>query len=73
MLAEFRRLKDGVTPDEIDRVKAGLKSSLIMRQESTSARAGAMAAVARDGAREDGGVYPPGRGLSSRFPAAPDA
>ena len=44
MLAEFRRLKDGVTPDEIDRVKAGLKASLIMRQESTSARAGAMAA-----------------------------
>jgi predicted Zn-dependent peptidase len=44
MLAEFRRLKDGVEPDEIDRVKAGLKSSLIMRQESTSARAGAMAA-----------------------------
>jgi len=44
MLAEFRRLKDGVTPDEIDRVKAGLKASLIMRQESTAARAGAMAA-----------------------------
>lgn len=44
MLGEFRRLKDGVEADEIDRVKAGLKSSLIMRQESTSARAGAMAA-----------------------------
>jgi predicted Zn-dependent peptidase len=44
MLAEFKRLRDGVTPDEIDRVKAGLKASLIMRQESTSARAGAMAA-----------------------------
>jgi predicted Zn-dependent peptidase len=44
MLGEFRRLAEGVTPDEIDRVKAGLKSALIMRQESTSARAGAMAA-----------------------------
>ncbi len=44
MLGEFRRLINGVEADEIDRVKAGLKSSLIMRQESTSARAGAMAA-----------------------------
>lgn len=43
MTAELRKLKDGVGPDELDRVKAGLKSSLIMRQESTSARAGAIA------------------------------
>jgi predicted Zn-dependent peptidase len=43
MTAELRKLKDGVDDDEIDRVKAGLKSSLIMRQESTSARAGAIA------------------------------
>jgi predicted Zn-dependent peptidase len=42
-LGELRRLKDGVTDDEIDRVKAGLKSSLIMQEESTSARAGAIA------------------------------
>jgi predicted Zn-dependent peptidase len=42
-LAELRRLKDGVTDDEIDRVKAGLKSSLIMQEESTSARAGSIA------------------------------
>jgi predicted Zn-dependent peptidase len=42
-LAELRRLKDGVTEDEIDRVKAGLKSSLIMQEESTSARAGTIA------------------------------
>jgi predicted Zn-dependent peptidase len=42
-LAELRKLKDGVTDDEIDRVKAGLKSSLIMQEESTSARAGAIA------------------------------
>jgi predicted Zn-dependent peptidase len=42
-VGELRRLKDGVTDDEIDRVKAGLKSSLIMQEESTSARAGAIA------------------------------
>jgi predicted Zn-dependent peptidase len=42
-LAELRRLKDGIEPDEIDRVKAGLKSSLIMQEESTGARAGAIA------------------------------
>jgi predicted Zn-dependent peptidase len=42
-VAELRRLKEGVTADEIDRVKAGLKSSLIMQEESTSARAGAIA------------------------------
>jgi predicted Zn-dependent peptidase len=42
-VGELRRLRDGVTADEIDRVKAGLKSSLIMQEESTSARAGAIA------------------------------
>jgi predicted Zn-dependent peptidase len=42
-LAELRRLKDGIEDDEIDRVKAGLKSSLIMQEESTGARAGAIA------------------------------
>jgi predicted Zn-dependent peptidase len=42
-VGELRRLKDGVTADEVDRVKAGLKSSLIMQEESTSARAGAIA------------------------------
>jgi predicted Zn-dependent peptidase len=42
-MAELRKLKDGVTDDEIDRVKAGLKSSLIMQDESTSARAGVIA------------------------------
>ena len=42
-LAELHRLKEGVTDDEIDRVKAGLKSSLIMQEESTSARAGSIA------------------------------
>ncbi len=43
MVRELRRLKDGISDDEIDRVKAGLKSSLIMQEESTSARAGAIA------------------------------
>jgi predicted Zn-dependent peptidase len=42
-VGELRRLADGVTDDEIDRVKAGLKSSLIMQDESTSARAGVIA------------------------------
>jgi predicted Zn-dependent peptidase len=42
-VGELKRLKEGVTEDEVDRVKAGLKSSLIMQEESTSARAGAIA------------------------------
>jgi predicted Zn-dependent peptidase len=42
-LAELRRLQEGIEPDEVERVQAGLKSTLIMREESTSARAGAMA------------------------------
>lgn len=43
MLAEFRRLSDGITDDELGRLKAKLKSSLIMQQESSPARSGAMA------------------------------
>jgi predicted Zn-dependent peptidase len=43
MLGELRRLRDGVEEDELDRVKAGLKTALIMQQESTSARAGSIA------------------------------
>lgn len=42
-MAELRKLKDGVTDDEILRVKAGLKASLIMQEESTSSRAGSIA------------------------------
>jgi predicted Zn-dependent peptidase len=38
-LNELRRVADGVEDEELDRVKAGLKSALIMKQESTSARA----------------------------------
>ena len=42
-LAELRRLGEGIATDELDRCKAGAKSSLIMQQESTRARAGSMA------------------------------
>jgi predicted Zn-dependent peptidase len=42
-LAEFKRLAEGIEPDEVNRLKAGLKSSLIMQEESTSARAGSLA------------------------------
>ncbi|MBX3427762.1 MAG: insulinase family protein [Pirellulales bacterium] len=43
--AELVRLADGVTQAELDRLKARIKSSLIMQQESTSARS---SAIARD-------------------------
>jgi predicted Zn-dependent peptidase len=39
LLRELRRLPEGVEADEVERVQAGLKSSLIMQQESTAARA----------------------------------
>ena len=42
-LSELRRLGEGVTQEEVDIVQAGLKSSVIMQGESTSARAGALA------------------------------
>lgn len=42
-VGELRRLSEGVTVDEVQRVQAGLKSSVIMAEESTSARAGALA------------------------------
>ena len=38
--SEFNRLADGITEDEIQRAKVGLKSSLIMESESSIARAG---------------------------------
>lgn len=43
MLSEFQRLREGISDNEVDRVKAGLKSSLIMQEESTSARASILA------------------------------
>jgi predicted Zn-dependent peptidase len=42
-LAELERLQKGIDADEVQRVQAGLKSSLIMQEESTSARAGSIA------------------------------
>lgn len=43
-LQELTRLSEGIEEDELDRVKVGLKAALIMRQESTSARAGSLTA-----------------------------
>ena len=40
---EVERLADGVGEDEVRRLRAGLKSSLVMAEESTSARAGILA------------------------------
>jgi predicted Zn-dependent peptidase len=41
-VSELRRLVGGIEPEEVERVQAGLKSSLIMQEESTSARAGSL-------------------------------
>lgn len=41
--AELLRLREGVLADELKRLKARIKSGLIMQQESTSARSGAIA------------------------------
>lgn len=43
MLAEFGRLREGVQQDELDRLKARIKSALIMQQESSGARASSLA------------------------------
>jgi len=43
LVAELKRLREGVTVEELDRLKASLKTSLVMQQESTGARASAMA------------------------------
>ncbi|MCI0334091.1 MAG: insulinase family protein [Planctomycetes bacterium] len=42
-LSELKRLGSGIEQSELDRLKARIKSSLIMQQESTSARSGALA------------------------------
>ena len=39
ILEQFRRLREGISEDELLRAKVGLKTSLIMQTESTSARA----------------------------------
>ena len=40
IIAEFDKLRDGVTEDEVQRAKVGLKSTLIMQSESSSSRSG---------------------------------
>lgn len=42
-LGELQRLQEGIEPEEVARVQAGLKAALIMQEESTSARAGTLA------------------------------
>jgi len=42
-VAEFNKLAEGITEEEIQRAKVGLKSSLILQSESSSSRAGAIA------------------------------
>jgi predicted Zn-dependent peptidase len=43
MLAEIDRLPGSLSREELDRVKARVKSGLVMQQESSAARAGALA------------------------------
>lgn len=42
-VGEFNRLADGISEEEMQRAKVGLKSALIMKSESSSSRAGAIA------------------------------
>jgi len=42
-MREFNRLREGISEDEIERAKAGLKSMLILQSESSSSRAGGIA------------------------------
>ena len=42
ILTEFKRLAEGITQEELDRAKVGLKSSLVLQSESSSSRAGAI-------------------------------
>jgi len=39
IMTEFNRLSDGISEEEIERAKVGLKSSLILQSESSSSRA----------------------------------
>jgi len=43
IIGEFNRLSEGISEEEIQRAKVGLKSSLIMQSESSSSRAGGIA------------------------------
>jgi predicted Zn-dependent peptidase len=42
-IGELKRLREGISAEEVDRMRAGLKTTLVMQQESTSSRAGSMA------------------------------
>ena len=42
IIGEFKRLGKGISEEEVDRAKVGLKSSLILQSESSSSRAGAI-------------------------------
>ncbi|OHB76812.1 MAG: hypothetical protein A2Z25_03995 [Planctomycetes bacterium RBG_16_55_9] len=42
VVGEFRRLREGISEEEISRAKVGLKSALILHSESSSSRAGAI-------------------------------
>jgi predicted Zn-dependent peptidase len=44
LLSELTQLGEGVQPDELQRLKARIKSTLIMQQESSAARCASMAA-----------------------------
>lgn len=44
LIDELKKLEAGVQPDELQRLKARLKSALIMQQESSSSRSGSIAA-----------------------------
>ncbi len=42
IIAEFRRLAEGISEEELDRAKVGLKSALIMQSESSGSRSSAL-------------------------------
>jgi predicted Zn-dependent peptidase len=42
VVGEFHRLSEGISKEEIERAKVGLKSALILQSESSSSRAGAI-------------------------------
>ena len=44
LLGELRRVKDGVTSEELERARTGLLASLVMAGEASGSRAGSMAA-----------------------------
>ena len=43
IIGEFNRLSEGISEDEIQRAKVGLKAALILQSESSSSRAGGIA------------------------------